>query len=216
MLRTTGPDVPVVTQGWVMMGGFLALVEEAKGTRLFCTLIFGFAPPLNTTGMSKSDPDLTSPLFQLRLVYRQHKENYHFRGLNLFGTYLIRLLGPQLAPGTARYRFGIAQVLFRVSFSSQNNSTHEAHFDFDSQAETSQQCWVSQARFHHADWSDVFGLTYAGLGVAVELPAGIWRNRSARSPCKARARLSKAFAGGIQVTFHTSFLTQPCRNGAAG
>ena len=44
----------------------------------------------------------------------------------------------QLAPGTAWYRFGIAQVLVGVSFSSQKNSTHEAHFDFDSQDETSQ------------------------------------------------------------------------------
>ena len=64
--------------------------------------------------------------------------------------------GAQLAPGTARYRFGIAQVLFGVSFSSQNNTTHEAHFDFDSQAGTSQFLNTSRARAAPAQAAQLF------------------------------------------------------------
>ena len=42
----------------------------------------------------------------------------------------------ELAPGIARYRFGIAQVSFGASFSAQHFSTREVHFDIDCAAET--------------------------------------------------------------------------------
>ena len=62
----------------------------------------------------------------------------------------------QLAAGTPRYRFGIAQVLLGVSFSSQYKSTHEAHFDFDSPAETSQLLSTSRVRAAPAQAAQLF------------------------------------------------------------
>ena len=62
----------------------------------------------------------------------------------------------QLAPGTPRHRFGIWQVSPGVSFSSQYKPTHEAHFDFDSPAETSQLLSTSRARAVPAQAAQLF------------------------------------------------------------
>ena len=67
----------------------------------------------------------------------------------------------QLAPATSRHRFGIAQVSLGVPFSSQYKSTHEAHFDFDSPAETSQLLSTSRVRAVPAQAAQLFS-TRAG------------------------------------------------------
>ena len=85
----------------------------------------------------------------------------------------------QLAPSTARYRFGIARVSFVLSLSSQYNSTREAHFDFDRPAETSQLLSTSRVRAAPAQAAQLFSTRVVHESAR---PSAVFRNHSAVTP----------------------------------